>query len=226
VKLSTLLQIIGSGSVLMVVGVALILFGAAYGFSAGTGVPLWVSLVGLGLLATVVGIFVIDRGSVEAEEEVKKLPMIDALRSPYLLLGASVVGGLLVARLTRKRPVIVEHATVREIDEEPPVPLVDETLKKTEGLNIPSLVSAHLLQLGAMAGDMAINLGMKSLGIPSMREFLDGILGGEEPKKATPPSPEPVESFDEESNSNVRSRFSMQHAHNGAHRDDFDPLIH
>jgi len=184
VKLSTLLQIIGSGSVLMVVGIALIMFGAAYGFSAGTGVPYWVSLVGLGLLATVVGVVLLDRGSEEAGEEVKKLPMIDALRSPYLLLGASVIGGILFARLTRKRPVIVEHATVREIDEEPPpAPLVEEAPKKNEGFNFTKMVNDHLIQLGVLAGDMAINMGMKSLGIPSMKELLDDILGKDEPKK-------------------------------------------
>jgi hypothetical protein len=224
VKLSTLLQIIGSGSVLMIVGVALVLFGAAYGFTAATGLPGWVSLLGLGLLSVIAGIALVDRGSDEAEEEiVKKIPLIDVLRSPYWILGASVLGGLILARLTRKRPVIVEHATVREIDEEPPAPPVEPPAKEQEGPGFSQFVSNHLTELGMMAGDMAINLGMKTLGIPSMKEFLDGLLGGDKSKSTIAPEPDPVQ--EEDVIGSETNRFSMRHAHNGAHRDDFDPMI-
>ena len=110
-KLSTLLEIIGSGSILLVVGVGVFLVGLGFGFSEATHVPLWASFCGLGLLAAIVGYVLVDRGSDKAEEHVKTMsPMFEALRSPWLIVGAGIVGGMVLQRLLRgRREVVVEN---------------------------------------------------------------------------------------------------------------------
>ena len=118
-KLSTLLELIGSGSILLIVGAGAILLGVGFGLSEATQVPLWVSFCGLGLFAVAAGFMLIDRGSDEAEEQVTKAmtPMIAFARSPWAGFAAAVIGGLVLQRLLRaKREVVVNRPTVIPVE--------------------------------------------------------------------------------------------------------------
>lgn len=223
-KFSTLLQIIGSGSILLIVGVALFLFGLAYGFSAATDLPVWASLTGFGLFACIVGIALVDRGSDEAEEEVKKMPMLDALRSPLWMVGASVIGGLILARLTRKRPVIIEHASVASLDAEPLPAAAQQGIKKDEGFSVSDYLSDQLRQLGTIASGAALSMGMKSLGVPSVEQLIDDLLGDKE--TAAAPKMHDETRMGAGKSVNMTRASSTTHARNGAMREDeYDPLI-
>jgi len=103
VKFSTSLEIIGSGSVLLVVGVLMMAFGSAYAFSELTHLPLWacLGLVGLGVMF--LGYFLVTRGADETEVQMKHIPVFEAIRSPLLAVGAAVAGGFILARLSRPR---------------------------------------------------------------------------------------------------------------------------
>jgi len=187
VKLSTLLEIIGSGSVLLVVGVGVFFVGLGYGFSEATGLPLWASFCGLGLFAAIVGYVLIDRGSDQAEEHVKAMsPMFEAFRSPWLIVGAGIVGGIVLQRLLRgRRGVIVENKVAVPCDvgslnsqADPAPPSTEQS--KTTGFSFSQYVGDQLRTLGTVASEAAVAMAIQSLGIPSVREIVDDLLGSKE----------------------------------------------
>ena len=100
-KISTLLEMIGGGSLLLVVGVLIVGFGGAYGFADLTHLPLWASMLIVGLLVAFVGYVMLNRVADKTEEQVKQLPVIEAMRHPWWIAVAAVAGGFILARLTR-----------------------------------------------------------------------------------------------------------------------------
>jgi hypothetical protein len=192
VKLSKLLELIGSGSVLLVAGVLMIALGIAYGFSEATRVPYWASLGGIGLLAAVIGYVMIDRVSDETEEQVNKLPFVEALRSPLWLFGAAAACGIILARLTR-----IRQNSVALLPKESIVPPTVPEKMQAQAESSTTYKDAHgvshflgdqLRTLGTLAGGVAISLGMKALGIPPVEQLLEELLGGE-----TEPGHKPAE---------------------------------
>lgn len=193
-KLSTLLELIGSGSVLLGVGVLMIALGTAFGFSEATHLPYWASLSGIGLLSAIVGYVIFDRGTEETEEQVKKLPIVEALHSPWLVIGAAVAGGMLLARLTQGRRekatpsegTIATPTAPEKLSEQPE----SSTTKKDDAHSLSHYIGDELRTLGSLASGIALTLGMKALGIPPVEQLLAQILGGEtEPGPLVQPVP-------------------------------------
>lgn len=186
-KLPTLLEIIGSGSVLLVVGVGVFSVGLGYGFTAATGLPLWASFMGLGLLASIAGYVLIDRGSDEAEEHVKAMsPLIEAIRSPWLTVGAAVVGGIVLQRLLRgRREVVIENKIAPPLDAG--MPFRDDAAArsteqpKTRGFSFSQYFGDQLRSIGSVASEAAVALAIQSLGVPSVQEIVNDLLGSKEP---------------------------------------------
>ena len=182
-KLSRLLELIGSGSVLLGVGVLMIALGIAFGFSEATHLPYWASLAGIGLFAAIVGYVLFDRGTEETEEQVKKLPIVEALHSTWLVIGAAVVGGFLLARLTKSRREKVTP-TVRTIaiptePEKPSEHPESSTTKKEDAPSTSHYLGDQLRTLGSLASGIALSLGMKALGIPPVEQLLAELFDGE-----------------------------------------------
>jgi len=232
VKLSTLLEIIGSGSILLVVGVGMLLLGIGYGFSEATHLPLWASFGGLGILTAIVGVALIDRGSVEAEVQVaKKMPFImNVIHSPWWTLGASVVGGIFLQRLLRGRRDIVVENIMPTAARAAAVPAVEpteytqhvEATPKEEGFSISQYVSDQLRTLGTEAGSAAIALGMQALGVPSIKQLIADLMSGKEHSDDKPPTTttaaqnDPMyESASLERDWGNTSRGPVQASHNG-----------
>jgi len=192
VKLSTLLEIIGSGSILLVVGIGILLLGVAVGFSEGAHVPLWASLCGVGVLTAVVGGALVDRGSTEAEVQVaKQLPAVmGVIRSPWWTVGAAVVGGFFLQRLLRReREIVVENIvpvptpTPTRNPETVSAPDLDQTKhaerKKESGFSISEYVGEQLRSLGSVASGMAVSYALRALGVPTVKDLLTELLVGE-----------------------------------------------
>lgn len=181
-KLSTLLEIIGSGWMLLVLGVGLLLAGVGIAFSEAAHVPLWASLGGLGLFTAIVGFAIVDRGGVEAEEQVKAVsPLFDALRNPWLTLGASIVGGIVLQRLLRGPP----RAKVDVVG--PPTPPgagehvenVATPSAKKAGFSLTDYLGDQLGAIGSVAGEAALAFGIQALGVPSVKELVGKLFGGD-----------------------------------------------
>jgi len=186
VKLSTLLEIIGSGSLLLVLGIGILLLGVGYGFTAATQVPLWASLCGIGILTAIVGGVLLDRGSVEAEAQVtKKIPRVmEVIRSPWWTVGASVLGGLFLQRLLRgQREIIVENIVPMPKPETFAAPNLDHQeraeLQEEKGFSVSEYVGDQLRSLGSIASGMAVSFALKSLGVPTVKELISELLSGE-----------------------------------------------
>jgi hypothetical protein len=200
VKLSTLLELIGSGSILLTVGAAAILLGVGIGLSEATQLPLWVSFCGLGLLAAAVGYALIDRGSDEAEEQVQQAmsPMVDFVRSPWAGMAAAIIGGIVLQRLVRRkrdtadRPVSatpVAVAAPSAPDEAKP-----NQSAKAQGFSLSRYLGNQLSSLGSVAAEAAVAMGMQTLGVPSLEELVRDLLGADKQQKpAGGPPPGPFE---------------------------------
>jgi len=222
VKLSTMVNLIGSGSVLFVVGLLLLAFGFSYGISESMGIPLWASFCSLGGFSAIVGYFLIDRGSEGTEEEVKKLPLVGMAQSPLWTVGAAFAGGLLLARLSRRRKQVVVERIVG--DEAHAIPVVHETSGVTpesssnnkEASSFSTMIGDQLRSLGGLASGVALNLGMKALGIPPVEQLLQELLSSEEePKKKPDAPPMPAEAAE------FRNGHPTEPVYNGAGRHDF-----
>lgn len=216
-KFSTLLEVIGSGTLLLFGGVVVFLLGIGYGFSEFAHLPLWVCLCGLGLLAGIVGFALVDRGSEEAEEQVMNIPMIGNFRhNPWFAIGGAIVGGFLLERMFRKRPkiVVAEIVPARSpsgdatlTGAEPPAPRVGES-------NLLHFVGDQARSLGAMAASTAVAIAWQRLGVPLVNQVLDSVLGSEQPKEPSFASrTRPRERADA-----TASRESFGTSNNGAHR--------
>jgi hypothetical protein len=234
VKLSTLLELIGSGSILLTVGVGAILLGVGFGFSEATQAPLWVSFCGLGLLAAVVGFVMVDRGSDKAEEHVSKAmsPVVDVLHSPWAGMAAAVIGGIVLQRLLRgKREVIVERPATMPIETAPASPAGDRQPSQSapeDGFSVSRYLGDQLRSLGSVAAEAAVAMGMQTLGVPSVQDLVRDLLGAE--KQENPqerPSPDPdrpereATAQDEDSN----ARRSTRPSHNGFNYAEFGAEI-
>ena len=136
-----------------------------------------------------VGFVFVDRGSDEVDEEVKKMPWIEALRSPFLVLGASIFGGLLAARLTRRRVKQIDGpSAVDKSGKEASVPRSQAASNQASGFSLSHFLGDHLRELGSVASGMAVSLAIESLGIPSVKQLLEEILGDEETQGAGKPT--------------------------------------
>jgi len=180
VKFSTSLEIIGSGSVLLVVGVLMLAFGGAYAFAELTHLPLWacLGLVGLGVMFA--GYFLVTRGADETEDQMKHIPVMEAIRSPFLGVGAALAGGFILAALRRsRRSSRPKNFTVVAPSSE------RVASKQEEGPSLSHLISEQLLSLGTQAASVALTSGWKMLGIPPVEQLLQELLGGENPAEGT-----------------------------------------
>jgi len=238
VKLSTLLQMIGSGSILLVVGVALVALGIGYGLTEATHLPLWVCLCGLGLFISIVGFFLVDRGSEEAEEQIERElpPVIEFIRHPWFTLGASVVGGLILQRLFRgRREVVVENILPARSDEaaspSSQTPAEPASPKASE-FSLSEFLGDQLRTLGTVASGAAVSMALKSLGIPSAEQLVRELLGDDTPQEQSStdgarPSSQ-TNAYDQGASrggSQAERVSSFQRSHNGANRpSEFDPL--
>jgi len=201
VKLSTLLEIIGSGSMLLMAGVVAFIFGIANGVAEATHLPMWVCLCGFGALFAIVGIALVDRGAEEAEQQVKAVPPVfDAVRkaahSPWLGFGASILGGMLLARLFRREravvvkttapaaPVVLQTAASPFKGDEPVQP-APQPEKRSNGLS--RYLKEQLRTLAAEAAPVALAFGIKALGIPSTQQLLEGFLGTDDRRESASP---------------------------------------
>jgi hypothetical protein len=226
VKLSTLLQVIGSGSVLLIVGVALVALGIGYGFHEATQLPLWACLCLIGLFIAIAGYALVDRGSEEAEEQIEKeMPVIDVLRSPWLTIGASILGGMLLQRLFRARSEIVVENILpvkAEVADATPSQTIAESEKPSTTTTIGSAVSDYfgdqLRTLATMATGAAATLGLKALGIPPVEQLIGELLGSDAPTEQTADSSgmRPSSEGESQGRSRAERASSLQHSHNGA----------
>jgi len=195
VKLSTLLQVIGSGSVLLVVGVALVALGIGYGFHEATQLPLWACLCLIGLFIAVAGFVLVDRGSEEAEEKIEKElpPVRDFFRHPWFMLGASVAGGFLLQRIFRggRSEVVVENIIPVNPNATGSTPSqtaagsAEPSTTDTIASGVSHYVGDQLRTLATMATGAAATLGMKALGIPPVEQLIGELLGSDETSEKT-----------------------------------------
>jgi len=195
VKFSTLLEIIGSGSILLVAGTVLFILGIGYGFSEATQLPLWVSLCGLGLVVAIVGFAIVDHGSEKAEEKVKEMPSLDFVRNPWFIAGASVFGGFFLQRLlrgTRRVPaekvVAVPIITPAPAQGEATAASANVPVAKKNTFSMSQFLGDELRTLGVLAGGAALNFAQKALGLPTAQQLFDDLLRSLEPKEK-PPAP-------------------------------------
>jgi len=235
--------VIGSGSVLLVVGVALIALGIGYGFSEATQLPLWVCLCLIGLFTGIVGFALVDRGSEEAEEQIEKElpPVVEFLRNPWLTMGASVVGGLILQRLFRGRSeVVVEnimpaqpdaHATAATSQGSAEPAQSSTTGTISDGLS--SYFGDQMRTFATMAAGAATTLGLKALGIPPIEQLIGELLGSDSPTEKSSdsegmgPSSQSGSRGPEDYQGRARAErsTSFQHSHNGAnHPGEFDAM--
>lgn len=181
-KLSTLLEIIGSGSILLLVGVAMLALGISYGFSEATQLPLWACLCGMGLFLGIVGIAFLDRGSEEAEQQVKTMPLMGrALSNPIVLATASILGGIILQRLFR-RGRGVEQARMVVVKAPQSTPVEQPQKPASSSFSLSGYLGEQLRSLGAIAGGIALSTAVKSLGVPSMEKLVQDLTGEGEKK--------------------------------------------
>ncbi|MCE9531567.1 MAG: hypothetical protein K8T89_10665 [Planctomycetes bacterium] len=222
-KFSTLLEMIGSGSVLLIIGGMVLVSGIGIGFSEATHVPLWASFCGLGLFTAIVGFALVNRGSEEAEEQVKDMPMIDAMRNPLWVIGAAIVGGFLLSRILR-RPRYVDVAGIVPVsaDQIEKVAALAESPKekKSESFSLSDFLGNQFRSLGTAASAAAISMGINALGVPSVETLIDELMGSEKPKpekseaKDTPPAERSVprdEVFAGAPSNGSRENFAVGH---------------
>jgi hypothetical protein len=233
VKLSTLLELIGSGSILLVVGAGAVLLGVGFGFSEATHLPLWVSFCGLGLLAVAVGIVLIDRGSDEAEEHVTKAmsPMVDVVRSPWTGFAAAILGGIVLQRLLRpKRRVVVKRPTVVPVEVTPAVsPAPPKAPPAAEAFSLSRFLGGQLRSLGSVAAESAVAMGMQAIGVNSLEELVRELLEGKQrgnPKKPAAGEPrfggdQPNWGSEPPPHEAAGSRGPTQPSHNGFNYGDY-----
>jgi hypothetical protein len=226
VKLSTLLELIGSGSILLIVGAGAILVGVGVGFSETTHVPLWVSFCGLGLLTLTVGIVLIDRGSDEAEEQVTNAvsPMFKFVRSPWAGFAAAVIGGIVLQRLCRpRRRIVVKRPVATPVESAPTVAAEEreQAPAPETGFSLSQYLGGQLTSLGTVAAEAAVAMGMQALGVPSLKDLVRDLLGGDQSKSTTPPTNEPDRSEceatadDGDADRGTSTRGSRAPSHNG-----------
>jgi len=226
VKLSTLLEIIGSGSILLVVGIGILLLGVGIGASEGLHIPLWATFCGLGLMTAIVGFTIVDRGSDEAEAQVaKKMPLLmNVIRSPYLTVGGSILGGILLQRLLRNRQEVV----IANIGPSAPVDAAQSSPDRTqhagaasadEGFSISQYLGDQMRSLATVATGAAVALGMEALGVPSVEQLIKDLLSGEKqtekPADETAASPDDHLLPDDDYENTYPRAKSMQSSHNG-----------
>jgi len=110
VKVSRILETIGSGTVLLLVGVFLITLSLAYAFMELTHLPLWACLGAIGLLVAFGGYVLVNRGADETQEQVEQFSVVEHLKNPWVIAGAAVFGGLILSRLTRRPRINVKKS--------------------------------------------------------------------------------------------------------------------
>lgn len=204
-KVSRILETIGSGTVLLLVGVFLIALSLAYAFVELTHLPLWACLGAVGIMSAFGGYALVNRGADETEEQVKQFSVVEHLKNPWVIAGAAVFGGLILSRLTRRPRINV----IEKIIEEPVTHhdvihrrVTGETPSRSKqptsffaGLSqvIGEKFRQQLRTLGAQAATAAVELGTKSLGIPPVDQLLDQLMGDhkqEEQRRHAGPSDE------------------------------------
>jgi len=183
VKISTLLEMIGGGSLLLVIGALIVGFGGAYGFAELTHLPLWASMLIVGLLVAFTGYFMLNRVADKTEEQVKHLPVVDAMRHPmrhpWWIAGAAVAGGFILARLTRSEPA----RTIEIVTPNGSTGLDDVHLSEVKSRHAESksglghMIGEQLRTFGSMASGMALTMGMKALGIPPLDQLAKDLMG-------------------------------------------------
>lgn len=228
-KLSTLIELIGSGWILLVAGVSMVGLGTAYGLNEALHLPMWACLIGLGMFLAIVGYVFLDRGNEEAEQQVKQIPLaINALKSPWLKVGAAVLGGIILAKLTSRgrREVIIEKTVLppHESDQPPPGIRAESGPANSGGTGFTHYIGEQLKTFGALAGGAALSLGMEALGIPSVEELINDLMGnkkGNEKPSTNGASRSGEGNVQAERRAPVRSGPS----HNGYNpSDEFDPI--
>lgn len=229
-KLSTLVELIGSGSALLLAGVLMIAFGAAYGINAATGLPLWASFTGVGLLVAVVGYGLIDRGTEETEKQVQKLSVFGALRSPWVLLGSAVAAGFVLARLTRRRrryTIVGSVTPARDIVVNPsivqkPIEPAEAPTTTKDASSVSQIIGDQLRSLGALASGAALTFAMKALGVPPLDQLVSELLGSDESEaKSDSSSDTEAAATDETPPQSSRTSSNGRHketAYNGGYR--------
>lgn len=231
-KLSTLLELIGSGWLLLVAGVSVLVLGLGYGLNSATNLPIWACLVAMGLFTLIVGVALVGRGGEKAEQQVKAMPLFtEVLQHPWTAIGATVVGGLLFYRLIRGRPkVIVERITPAQAVETDLIRKTDgtTTTTKSSSFSLSSLLGDHLQELGAKAGEMAIKLGMQAFGVPPLKTLISDLLAGTGQKETVPAgereSPSDFSRPKEYAGTASGGR-GPSHNGNGSNRSEFDPTV-
>jgi hypothetical protein len=179
VKISTSLEMIGGGSLLLIAGALIIGFGGAYGFAELTHLPLWASLLIVGLLIAFAGYVMLNRVADKTEEQVKQLPVVEAIRSPWLIAGAAVAGGFILSRLTRSEPPrTIEIVTPNGSTGLDTVHLSEvETTQHHSKPGLGHKIGEQLRTFGSLASGMALTMGMKALGIPPLDQLAKDLLG-------------------------------------------------
>jgi hypothetical protein len=218
VKLSTLLEVIGSGSMLLLAGVVMFLLGIGYGFSELAHLPLWVCLCGLGVFAAIVGFALVDRGTEEAEQQVKHFPLAgEVSHSPLIAVGALFLGGLFLERLLRRRPkVVVAEIVSPHAKPEGAIPSVATAPHEDkDDVGLSHFVGEQLRSLGSLAAATGVAIAWQEVGVPVLRRLLENMLGSETQKE----KPARVQARSEEWVGTAASRESPGvPSHNGAHR--------
>jgi len=224
VKISTLLEMIGGGSLLLLVGSLIIGFGGAYGFAELTHLPLWASLLLVGLLVAFAGYVMLNRVADKTEAQVKHLPVVEAIRSPWWIAGAAVAGGFILARLTRSEaPRTIEIVTPHGSTGLEPVHLSEvETKQVNSKPGLGHMIGEQLRTLGSMASGMAMTMGMKALGLPPLDQLAKDLLGNLTGETETEDEQAPHEQRTEQRRGtpNGRQTQAAYNTGNGANRND------
>ena len=151
------------------------------------------------------------------------MPPIVKLFAVRSLRSASILGGILLqpdakpARSHRRgdaqhrdRSKTIYLATSRARGEQP---------------GVSHYLSEQLQTLGSLAGGIAFSLGMEVLGIPSVKQLLGDLIGGNEREENS-------NGMGQSSQNNAQDRFSRNFAsshrpsHNGSNSpEEFDPIV-
>jgi hypothetical protein len=182
VKLLTLLRLIGSGTLLLSVGAAIFTIGIGFALVEATALPASVCFGGLGLLMAIAGFVLFDRGSEEAEEQVKKMPSVIAtFRNPFFGMGMAIFGGILLQRLLRRRtPIVVEKVKVVGVPMPETSPSAARSTERAAspapgGFSIGRLLHEGAQALLATAGATAADTMLRSV-TSSLQGFVDDLL--------------------------------------------------
>jgi len=193
VKVNNILTMMGSGVVLALTGVILIVSAAALGINAAfPTVPPWVSFLVVGIIVTGIGVFLLSRSGTETTKKIEKVERQFTFqkaweKKPWLMLAGSVAAGFITQRLLRSMFFSDQKTPETVYEAETFYEQQKEKEEESDHSTVKDFVMKPLGDLARYAASRAITLGSQMIVAPMIMKAVHSFIEKNNLKQAYAP---------------------------------------